>query len=1138
MAEKAIEKAAEEIGTVISTPEGPSPGSVDFIVYTGVVHRGQFVEMDYAEGTLVCLVTNVMKSNRYFERFESVKEFERSGTKIFEQFPTQEWEYLVAMTRPLGAYDKGLIKRSTFPPSPGTKVRIATRGTLEKFLGFDLEKGLHLGEIEHHDTPVKLNLSRLFQKHLAILAMSGAGKCVTGGTKILLEGMAQKTIRELVESAFNNGKSVEDGVEFFEGELGLKTYSLKDGKITPAKILGYYRRKSPEKIVRIRTRAGKFIELTNEHMVPVFRGRVHWIQAQELANDDYMLSPLVEWEGKEASIDFSGIISENKATKICGGFAVSKTSGKKLALKHAVDKGLARLLAYLLAEGHNTMKSRVTFTNFNQEIQRDFTEIISSKFRFNVGHANSKGELYFDSVLFSRAFAHLGFTNSSWTKFVPAEVLSSKKEVLESFLASFIDCDGYVNKAKSEIEITLASKGLADGIEEILYKLGIISFRKIKRADGKEYQRIFVRGAEELRKLSSLNLLIDYKREALKNGSGKKANTNINAIPCMASMFSETLELLRMPQPQSESSGIINYLNRNDNPSKNALSKLIVCFEKRALEVEAAIGQSYALWRSLPNTTKNDALGIVQEAYRSGLMFKQISLASGISSTTARRVVRGITSPKHSVFLLAESALKVRGKSNPDINVLCSLDFNGVLSKIKSLCEKLNYPTEELCTGKGLYKQFLYSHSTGRGVPDYSAVLSLGKSLFELARASDSNLAKAKALISTMKSALNLNAFFDVVQEVQIADSKCEYVYDLSVEGSNFTANGLLVHNSYLVSVLLEELLLRKKEDGRIGVLVMDAHGEYRAFAEPVRDGKGVDFSAKTRFVRAGEIQIGVPKLSIGLLAALIPGLSAPQKRDLARVIDKLRREMKEGLGPFDFGAVKAEVSRDAEIKGSTKDALIGWVMTLEQLGLFGKTDNPSITDLVRPGQLTIIDLSDVIELRKKQIIVAYYARKLFDERRSKRVPPFTIVLEEAHQLAPEKVSKEGSISKNVIETIAREGRKFGAGICLISQRPVNLSTTALSQCGTHIILRVTNPYDLDHIKQTSEGIDQRTIDMITSLRTGEGIIVGEAVNYPAFFKVRKKLSQDSKHEVTLEKSAIEFEEKKRESEKDIGDLL
>ena len=100
------------------------------------------------------------------------------------------------------------------------------------------------------------------------------------------------------------------------------------------------------------------------------------------------------------------------------------------------------------------------------------------------------------------------------------------------------------------------------------------------------------------------------------------------------------------------------------------------------------------------------------------------------------------------------------------------------------------------------------------------------------------------------------------------------------------------------------------------------------------------------------------------------------------------------------------------------------------------------------------------------------------------------------------------------------------------------MSTTALSQCSTHIILRVTNPYDLDHIKQTSEGIDQRTLDMITSLRTGEAIIVGEAVNYPVFFKVRKRVSQESRHETTLEKAAVEFEENKEAADKEVKDLL
>ena len=125
---------SEEIGTVISGQESPSPSKLEFVVNKGLVHRGQFVEMDSSDGTLVALVVDVYKTNRYFERAESVKEFEASGRKMFEQFPTSEWEYLVAQSRLLGVYtNEGLIKRLTFPPSPGTRVRPAVALTMEKF---------------------------------------------------------------------------------------------------------------------------------------------------------------------------------------------------------------------------------------------------------------------------------------------------------------------------------------------------------------------------------------------------------------------------------------------------------------------------------------------------------------------------------------------------------------------------------------------------------------------------------------------------------------------------------------------------------------------------------------------------------------------------------------------------------------------------------------------------------------------------------------------------------------------------------------------------------------------------------------------------------------------------------------------
>ncbi|MEW6294723.1 MAG: ATP-binding protein [Candidatus Diapherotrites archaeon] len=343
---------------------------------------------------------------------------------------------------------------------------------------------------------------------------------------------------------------------------------------------------------------------------------------------------------------------------------------------------------------------------------------------------------------------------------------------------------------------------------------------------------------------------------------------------------------------------------------------------------------------------------------------------------------------------------------------------------------------------------------------------------------------------------------------------------------------------SYLIGILLEELLERKKDEGRIATIVLDVHGEYTSFAEPITDKKHKDYSNKTRLVRAREIKIGVPKISAGMLASILPGLSAPQKRDLGKVITKLQKEMREGLGPYNLNAIKSELLQDESIKENTQKALIGWIMELEELHIFSEVDAPSIEDVVGSGLLTVIDLSDIINLKKKQIIVNYLAHKLFDLRRKKIIPPFLLVLEEAHQFIPEKAGRESAIARYILETIAREGRKFGASLCLISQRPIQLSTTVLSQCNTHIILRITNPYDLKHIGESSEGLDQRALEMITVLRVGEALMLGEATGFPLFFKVRERKSLESKHEKPLEKAAVEFEEGNQKKEDEAKEFL
>jgi len=146
----------------------------------------------------------------------------------------------------------------------------------------------------------------------------------------------------------------------------------------------------------------------------------------------------------------------------------------------------------------------------------------------------------------------------------------------------------------------------------------------------------------------------------------------------------------------------------------------------------------------------------------------------------------------------------------------------------------------------------------------------------------------------------------------------------------------------------------------------------------------------------------------------------------------------------------------------------------------------------------------------------------MFYERRNNRIPPYIIFLEEAHNFIPETSSK-GTIAKSIFETIAREGRKFYAQLVLISQRPVRLSTTILSQCNSQIIMRITNPYDLNHIKATSEAITADSMKMISSLPTGNAIILGTAINYPSFVSVRERLFPNTSAERSLTDIAQSF---------------
>lgn len=149
---------------------------------------------------------------------------------------------------------------------------------------------------------------------------------------------------------------------------------------------------------------------------------------------------------------------------------------------------------------------------------------------------------------------------------------------------------------------------------------------------------------------------------------------------------------------------------------------------------------------------------------------------------------------------------------------------------------------------------------------------------------------------------------------------------------------------------------------------------------------------------------------------------------------------------------------------------------------------------------ITILDLSGVPVDILHTIIGAllrilyealFWARNLSQGGRNR---PLLLVMEEAHLYLN---NESNNMASTVVQRIVKEGRKYGIGAMIVSQRPSEINSTILSQCGTFFALRLANSTDRNHITSAlSDNLDGLT-NMLPTLRTGEAIILGEAVKLP-----------------------------------------
>jgi len=325
---------------------------------------------------------------------------------------------------------------------------------------------------------------------------------------------------------------------------------------------------------------------------------------------------------------------------------------------------------------------------------------------------------------------------------------------------------------------------------------------------------------------------------------------------------------------------------------------------------------------------------------------------------------------------------------------------------------------------------------------------------------------------------------------------------------------------SYACGVLVEELLKKK-----IPLVIIDTHGEYQSLAKPNRSKKeqkdmekfgikkGEYSSQITEFSPLGNrdgmthLTLNGSNLEAHEILDLLPSkISGPQKGVLYQAI----KEVKEYKNVF---TIRDIIDTVGISKSNARWNVIASLESLDSIGVFSEVGT-STGDFVKKGMCSVVNMKGVPP-DVQSVVVARLTKRLFDDRKAGKIPPFLLIVEEAHNYCPER--RFGSaVSSDMMRTVASEGRKFGMGLCIVSQRPAKVDKNIISQCNTNIILKVTNPNDLKTIVQSVEGVTNQTYREIQRLPIGVALISGAALQKPIMTEIRTRETSHGGRSVTI----------------------
>jgi len=326
---------------------------------------------------------------------------------------------------------------------------------------------------------------------------------------------------------------------------------------------------------------------------------------------------------------------------------------------------------------------------------------------------------------------------------------------------------------------------------------------------------------------------------------------------------------------------------------------------------------------------------------------------------------------------------------------------------------------------------------------------------------------------------------------------------------------------SNLVAVLVDRIASLGGQ-----VIIIDSHGEYSDMDVASKDVRLVHFKAKVNPLKVSPMVLAstlIPEAAAtkqrNLLRKAIRELNslytksgserAEAEKKIAELVQRadkeLEVEVEDTSGRRYLKALYALIMkmRDSSSSSVKRDVFDSILLKLEKSIVeydVYSTDVADPVDLLEPGTVVDVDVSLLPDAARDEV-VSYICRQVLQRAMTGKLLPTLIVVEEAHLYAR---SDSDSAAKQAIERIAREGRKYGVGLVIVSQRPKGIDPNVLSQMNSLCVLKIVQPEDQAYVKQYSEWMTDEMLAALPTLERGEAILLGEWVRMPVAVLIDK----------------------------------